>query len=61
MPREQLPPDSDSVAKWEKLPRNQPSKWALPPVAGGGRWTLWLVLILAAVIVLALLLQGRIT
>lgn len=58
MPREELPPDPDSVEKWEHLPKNQPSKQALPPVAGGGRWALWLVVILFALILIALLMQN---
>lgn len=30
-----LPPDPDSVEKWEALPQNKPSRQALPPAAGG--------------------------
>jgi hypothetical protein len=59
MPKDDLPPDPDSLAKWEKLPQNQPSKQALPPVAGGGRWTLWLLVFLSILLVLALLWQSR--
>jgi hypothetical protein len=30
-----LPPDPDSVEKWESLPQNKPSRQAFPPAAGG--------------------------
>ena len=30
-----LPPDPESVEKWEALPQNKPSRQALPPAAGG--------------------------
>ncbi|HEX2906218.1 MAG TPA: hypothetical protein VHO69_05115 [Phototrophicaceae bacterium] len=55
MVRQDLPPDPDAKAKWEQLPQNQPSKQALPPVAGGGRWVWGLLLLLALFVVLALL------
>ena len=52
---DQLPPDPDAVKKWEQLPQNKPSKQAMPPIAGGGRW-LWGLLILSGLIALGLLL-----
>lgn len=58
MPREELPPDPDALEKWRKLPQNQPSKHALPPVSGGMRWVWWLLPLLGALILIALL-QGR--
>lgn len=58
MPRDELPPDPDSLAQWERLPHNKPSKQALPPVAGGTRWVWGLLLILAALVVVGLLLQN---
>ncbi len=30
-----LPPDPESVEKWERLPQNKPSRDALPPLTGG--------------------------
>jgi len=35
-----LPPDSDAQAAWDKLPKNTPSRHALPLMTGGGnaRW-----------------------
>lgn len=53
-----LPPDPDALAEWERLPKNAPSRNALPPMTGGTRWAWWLLLILAMVIVFGLL-QGR--
>lgn len=58
MPRENLPPDPDSLEKWQQLPQNRPSKNALPPMAGGLQWAFWLLLILAVVIIFGLL-QGK--
>lgn len=60
MPQDKLPPDPDSLSRWEQLPHNQPSKRALPPVAGGARWSLWLLGILLTLMIIALLMQGRI-
>lgn len=58
MSRDELPPDPDALAQWKKLPQNPPSKRALPPAAGGMRWTLWLLALLVALAVIALLLQN---
>jgi hypothetical protein len=52
MSREPLPPDPDSVEKWERLPQNKPSRQALPPMTSGGR--MWGMLILFAFILLVL-------
>ena len=60
VPRDDLPPDPDSLTKWKRLPQNKPSKQALPPVAGGAQWTLWLLVILFALVLIVLLVQGRI-
>jgi hypothetical protein len=55
-----LPPDPDAQAAWEKLPKNTPSRHALPPMTGGGnsRW-LWGLLTIVAIIIIFGLLQGR--
>ncbi|MBI5671214.1 MAG: hypothetical protein HZC41_24725 [Chloroflexi bacterium] len=58
MSQNQLPPDPDSLSRWEQMPHNQPSKQALPPMAGGARWSLWLLGLLFVLMVIALL-QGR--
>jgi hypothetical protein len=60
MPDDPLPPDPDSLARWHDLPQNQPSKRALPPVAGGSRWVWGLLVILAVVVIVSLLAQSRI-
>lgn len=60
MPREELPPDPDALERWQQLPQHKPSKQALPPAAGGLRWTWWLLALLAALVVLALVFQSRI-
>lgn len=57
MPRDPLPPDPDSLDKWKKLPQNRPSREALPPMTGGSRLALGLLLALALLIILALILQ----
>ncbi|GIL11503.1 MAG: hypothetical protein BroJett038_02230 [Chloroflexota bacterium] len=59
MPDDNLPPDPDALAKWEKLPQNKPSKQALPPLAGGARRMWWALALLAGLALIALL-QGRI-
>jgi len=56
---DELPPDSDSLEQWERLPRNPPSKDALPPMVFRARWILWVTIIVAALIVIGLLLQAR--
>lgn len=56
---ERLPPDPESQAAWEKLPKNAPSKEALPPMTGGSRWVFGLLIVIAVIIVLGFLLQGR--
>lgn len=49
-----LPPDPDSVEKWEALPQSKPSRQALPPAAGGlGMSRLLLLGMLVLIIVLA--------
>jgi hypothetical protein len=53
-----LLPDSEAVEKWEKLPKNAPSKQALPPlVFGGSKGWRWLLIVLAAVTIIGLLLE----
>ncbi|NDJ62486.1 MAG: hypothetical protein GYB67_15265 [Chloroflexi bacterium] len=37
--QEPLPPDPESVEKWQNLPHNTPSKQALPPLFGGAQMT----------------------
>jgi hypothetical protein len=53
----QLPPDPDSLEKWQKLPQNTPSKQAHSPMTAGGKGLLGLVIILAGLMLLSLLLQ----
>lgn len=43
-PGQPLQPDEKAQAEWEALPKNAPSKDALPPLMGGvPRWLLWAV------------------
>lgn len=58
MPREPLNEDRESLDAWEKLPRNQPSKEALPPATGGMKLAWVLLLAMGVLIILALLLQA---
>jgi len=58
MSNRDLPPDPDALEAWEKLPKNTPSRQALPPMTGGTRWV-WGLLIILAIIVIFGLLQGR--
>jgi len=60
MPREPLQPDPESLAKWQALPQNQPSKEALPPMTGGIRLALAFLVILTILLIVGLL-QGRIS
>lgn len=61
MTNPELPPDPEAQAAWDKLPKNPPSRQALPPMTGGmhNRW-LWALMVLMALIVIFGLLQGRI-
>lgn len=59
MPDDDLRPDSDALAEWEKLPQNKPSKDALPPLTGGTRWSLVLLAVVFILIIVSLLLQSR--
>lgn len=56
MPNDQLPQDPDSLARWEQLPQNKPSKEALPPVAGGMYWVFGLLIVFLIIVILGLLL-----
>lgn len=56
---DRLRPDPDALAEWEKLPQNKPSREALPPLAGGGRWSAVLLVLIFILIIAALLLQSR--
>lgn len=58
MPRDPLPEDPDSLDRWEAMPRNQPSKDALPPMTGGTRLAVGLLILMAVLIILAVLLRG---
>lgn len=58
MPSEPVRPDPESLAKWQELPQNQPSKEALPPMTGGLRLAFAFLIILAILLVVGLL-QGR--
>ncbi len=53
-----LLPDSEALEAWDKLPKNMPSRQALPPMTGGTRWVWGLLIVLAIVIIFGLL-QGR--
>lgn len=62
MPSEPLPPDPESVEKWQAMPQNKPSKDALPPMTGGLQVNRALLVgagILLALAVAAQLLAGR--
>lgn len=58
MPKPELPPDPEAQAAWDKLPKNTPSRQALPPMTGGMRWT-WGILLILAILIIFGLLQGR--
>ncbi|MFN8376067.1 MAG: hypothetical protein U0694_24730 [Anaerolineae bacterium] len=53
-----LPPDPESEQKWADMPKNQPSKDALPPlVFGGNRNWLWLIIFLSVLTIIGLILS----
>lgn len=53
-----LPPDPESEKKWAEMPKNQPSKDALPPlVFGGAKGWLWLIIFLSILAIIGLLLS----
>ena len=54
-----LTPVPEAQAAWEKLPKNTPSRHALPPMTGGTRWV-WGLLLIVVIIIIFGLLQGRI-
>ena len=53
-----LPPDPDSVEKWQQLPQNKPSPKALPPLMGGRQQLLVFLIVLFILLVLGYL-AGR--
>lgn len=53
MPENKLEPDQDALDEWEKMPKNDPSKDALPPATGG--FPQWLAILIGLVIVIAIL------
>lgn len=53
-----LPPDPEALETWEKLPKNAPSRQALPPMTDGTRW-MWGLLVVLAIVIIFGLLQGR--
>jgi hypothetical protein len=55
---EPLPPDPESLAKWQQLPQNKPSKGALPPMTGGIQLAATFLIILTVLLIIGLL-QGR--
>jgi hypothetical protein len=55
---ETLPPDPDSVEKWDRLPQNKPSSKALPPLMGGRNQLTIFLIILFILLVLGYL-AGR--
>lgn len=59
MTRPPLPPDEESLRKWEGMPKNAPSREALPPAVGGTRLAIGLLIVFALAIILALVFQGR--
>ncbi|PJF38659.1 MAG: hypothetical protein CUN55_16645 [Phototrophicales bacterium] len=59
MTKQQLPQEPKSLKKWQDLPRNQPSKAAMPPVAGGLKWAWGLSIVMIVLVLLVFLLQGR--
>ncbi len=58
VPRDELPSDPDSLARWEELPHNEPSREALPPAAGGLRLARGLLFLLLLLVILGLLLNS---
>lgn len=62
MADEPLPPDPESVEKWQALPQNKPSKDALPPATGGLQINRMLLIglgVVMLVVVAMQLLAGR--
>lgn len=54
-----LKPDPEALAKWQKLPQNEPSRDALPPLTGKLQSAWLFVIILAVLLVFGLLTQGH--
>lgn len=57
-PRAPLAADPESEAKWRSLPQNAPSNQAMPPAAGGLRFS-WLLLVFLGILGVLLFLFGR--
>jgi hypothetical protein len=55
-----LPPDPDAQQRWQAMPKNAPSKQALPPASSGGniRWLWWLLGISIILSIITLILRG---
>lgn len=56
-----LPRDPEAVEFWEKMPKNAPTNSSLPPMTGGTRAAVGLLIAVAVLIILGLLIQGLIT
>jgi len=54
---EDLPPDPDELEAWERMPKNDPSKRALPPAAGGLQWAWTFVILFGLAVVIVLIVQ----
>lgn len=55
--RDPLPPDPESLEKWQQMPNSEPSKQAMPPATGGMRGSVKLLIALTVLIILVALLQ----
>jgi len=56
---DKLKPDPEALEAWEKLPKNAPSKDALPPATSGmPPWLWWLIGLTLAIGILAIILQS---
>jgi len=59
MSDKQLKPDQEAVDAWEQMPKNAPSRDALPPMTGGfPGWLVILIAVTLVIIVLSLLFQS---
>ena len=56
----ELPTDPKALEAWENMPKNAPSKDAMPPMTGGTRWLWGVMLIFGLLALIAFLLEANI-
>lgn len=54
---DKLQPDEEAMAHWERMKKNSPSNQALPPMTGGNRLAMWIIIAAVVLVALGLLVE----